>query len=101
MEATVSAWESANLACVFRFSDSLHPKARAAAAALGAAKWRDQGMRLMMLTGDNPASANTIAEKVGLSAESVNAGLTPADKLRIVEEARREAQANDDVKYKR
>ena len=40
--------------------------------------WRGgEGMRLLMLTGDNPESAAAIARDVGLPAEDVNAGLTP------------------------
>lgn len=94
------AWATDNLSCVFSFSDSLHPKAAAAVASLHSGKWRGEGMKLLMLTGDNPESAAAIAQAVGLPADAVYAGLSPSDKLRIVEEAREEAQ-KDARKYQR
>ena len=95
-------WQSENLACVFRFADSLHPKAPTSVAELRAGSWRGgEGMDVLMLTGDNPASANAIADAVGLSRSNVSAGLAPNDKLRIVEERRRAAAADVFKKHKR
>ena len=88
------------LSCVFSFRDSLHSKAAAAVADLSKGGWRDAGMKLVMLTGDNPESAADIAGTVGLRSDAVYAGLAPGDKLRIVEQARKEAEA-EDLKYKR
>ena len=96
------AWRSENLACVFRFADSPHPKAAAAVSTLREGAWRGgEGMRLLMLTGDNPESAAAIARDVGLPAEDVNAGLTPGDKLRIVERTRAEAAADSSMRCKK
>ena len=39
---------------------------------------------VVMVTGDNEASANRIAEEVGIPANSVYAGLTPEGKLKVV-----------------
>ena len=95
-------WQSENLACVFRFADSLHPKAPTSVAELRAGSWRGgEGLDVLMLTGDNPASANAIADAVGLSRSNVSAGLAPNDKLRIVEERRRAAAADGLKKHKR
>ena len=97
-----AAWQSENLACVFRFADSLHPKAAKSVADLRAGSWRrGEGMDVLMLTGDNPASANAIADAVGLPRSAVSAGLTPNDKLRIVEEERRANAADASKKHKR
>lgn len=76
---------------MFRFQDTLHETAAEAVATLRSGSWRGGvGMDVLMLTGDNPTSANAIAEAVGLPPEAVNAGLAPGDKLRIVERSRRE-----------
>ena len=73
-----ATWQSENLACVFRFADSLHPKAATSVASLRSGSWRKgEGMDVLMLTGDNPASANAIADAVGLPRSNVSAGLTP------------------------
>ena len=47
---------------------------------------RAAGVRLKMLTGDHPVTARAIAGALGLEDEDVFARITPADKLRIVEE---------------
>ena len=97
-----ATWQSENLACVFRFADSLHPKAATSVASLRSGSWRKgEGMDVLMLTGDNPASANAIADAVGLPRSNVSAGLTPNDKLRIVEERRKMAAADGSKKHKR
>jgi Ca2+-transporting ATPase len=61
--------------------DPLRP---AAATALREA--RDAGLGVKMLTGDHPVTARAIAHALDLPAEDVHARITPADKLRIVEE---------------
>ena len=89
-----SAWSSENLTRVFRFADAVHPKAAAATAALRAGAWRADGapMRVLMLTGDNQASAFAVADAVGLPRADTYAGLTPSEKLRLVEKARADAK---------
>ncbi len=58
-------------------------------AALRDLKAIDPAFRLVMLTGDNPAVAKTIAEAIG-SVDEVRAGLLPADKLEAVRTLRDE-----------
>ena len=95
-------WSSENLACVFRFADSLHPKAKESVDSLRDGSWRGgDGMDVLMLTGDNELSANAIADAVGLPRDKVSAGLTPGDKLRIVESARKAAKGDASKKYKK
>ena len=65
---------------VLGIADVVRPQARAAMAQL-----REVGLeRLVMLTGDNPTTAQTIAAEVGI--DEVRAELTPQDKVRIVSE---------------
>jgi len=65
-------------AYLFRFADAVRPEAAAGVAALKAA-----GVRVVMLTGDNAASAASVAAAVG-GLDEVVAGLTPAGKLDYV-----------------
>lgn len=65
-------------AYLFRFADAMRPEAAAGVAALKAA-----GLRVVMLTGDNPASAAAVAATVG-GLDEVVASLTPAGKLDYV-----------------
>ncbi|MFN8109203.1 MAG: heavy metal translocating P-type ATPase [Thermoleophilia bacterium] len=58
---------------VLAFEDAPRPEAAAAVAAL-----RDAGLRVMLLTGDNPASAAALADAVGI--ERVEAEVLPQDK---------------------
>ncbi|MGH6849952.1 MAG: copper-translocating P-type ATPase, partial [Methylocella sp.] len=55
--------------------------------ALGAIKaLRDEGVRVLMLTGDNKTTAEAVARKLGI--EDVTAGVLPANKSAVVEELR-------------
>lgn len=65
-------------AYLFRFADAMRPEAAAGVAALKAA-----GLRVVMLTGDNAASAAAVAATVG-GLDEVVASLTPAGKLDYV-----------------
>ena len=65
------------LAGVLGISDPLKPGAAEAIRALKA-----DGLRLVMLTGDAPATARAVARRLGLA--EVEAGLAPDDKARIV-----------------
>ncbi|WP_371151247.1 heavy metal translocating P-type ATPase [Buchananella felis] len=62
--------------------DPLKPEAAQAVAELKAL-----GLTPWLVTGDNPASAQFVAQQVGI--ENVRAGVLPADKLAIVEELQR------------
>ncbi|HEX4330364.1 MAG TPA: heavy metal translocating P-type ATPase [Burkholderiales bacterium] len=61
------------------FGDTVKPNARAAVEAL-----RAQGVKSIMLTGDNPGSAQAVAHAVGL--DDFRAEVLPADKARVVSE---------------
>ncbi len=63
------------------FADALKPEARAAVAGLQA-----QGLRVVMLTGDNSGSARAVASQLGL--DEVRAEVLPEDKAGIVNELR-------------
>ncbi len=62
------------------FGDSARPESAAAIAAL-----RKRGLRLAMLSGDNPAAAQAMAAQIGLRPDEVHAGLLPADKVEAVQ----------------
>lgn len=64
---------------VIGLQDALRPGAREVVAALG-----DMGIRVVMLTGDNEATARAIAQQAGIT--EVYAGLQPEDKQRLVAE---------------
>ena len=64
---------------------ALHDPLRSGAAE-AVEETRTVGVRLKMLTGDHPATARAIAGSLGMAEEDVHARITPADKLRIVEE---------------
>ncbi|MDN3519767.1 cation-translocating P-type ATPase [Aquisalimonas lutea] len=65
------------------FADAIRPEAAAALQRL-----RETGVRLVMLTGDNQASAERIGEALGI--DDIRAGLLPEHKLDAIEELRRE-----------
>ncbi|MEG1412206.1 MAG: heavy metal translocating P-type ATPase [Acidaminococcaceae bacterium] len=60
-------------------TDSVKPEAREAVATL-----RGMGLAVVMLTGDNAASAQSVAQAVGIT--DVRSKLLPQDKLRVVTE---------------
>ena len=64
---------------------ALHDPLRAGAAE-AVEETRTAGVRLKMLTGDHPVTARAIAGSLGMEEQDVCARITPADKLRIVEE---------------
>ncbi len=98
-------WSSSNLTTVFRFADQVHPKAKTAVEQLTKGTWRHDGikMKVMMLTGDNATSALAVADQVGLPRGDVRAGLTPGEKLRLVEGMRNDSGDNktSNTKYPR
>jgi Cu+-exporting ATPase len=79
---------------VFAIADPVKPTTPAALAAL-----RAQGIRLVMLTGDNRTTAQAVAKKLGIDA--VEAEVLPQDKSRIVARLKSEghivAMAGDGV----
>ncbi|WP_332677850.1 heavy metal translocating P-type ATPase [Brevundimonas sp.] len=82
------------LAGAFAIADPIKPTTRAAVDALHA-----QGLKLVMLTGDNATTARAVAAQLGIDA--VEADVSPADKAAVVERLRREgrvvAMAGDGV----
>lgn len=62
-------------------SDSLRPESEQVIARL-----KHMGVEPIMLTGDNPAAAQSVAGKVGL--QQFHAGLLPEDKTRLIQELR-------------
>ena len=65
--------------------DELKPDAKAAVAEL-----QSMGTRVVMLTGDNPATARAIAREAGIAEEDVVAGVKPAEKAEHVERLRKD-----------
>ena len=61
------------------FGDTVKPDARAAVAQL-----QRQGVRVVLLTGDNQGSASLVGQQVGI--DEIRANLLPEDKARIVGE---------------
>lgn len=66
---------------VLGIRDELRPEAAATVQALA-----DQGMRSVMLTGDQEVTAQAIAAQAGIPSDRVRAGQLPADKARVVAE---------------
>lgn len=50
------------------------------------ARLHQLGLKPLLLTGDRKASALALAKALGLASEEIRAGLSPLDKLRLVEE---------------
>jgi len=51
---------------------------------------REEGIRIVMLTGDNATTARAVAQKLGI--EEVHADVSPADKAAVVEALKREGR---------
>ena len=71
---------------IFAFEDTVHERSAAALETLRQGAWRGRGskqkqLRVMMLTGDNEASAQRVAQQLGI--EDVRAGLSPEQKLQV------------------
>ena len=66
------------LAGVITFADAIRTESKRTVKLL-----RDFGLQVLMLTGDNQASAKTIAKQVGI--RDVKAQMLPGDKLRVIE----------------
>jgi Cu+-exporting ATPase len=64
-------------------SDPIKPTAAAALTEL-----RELGLSIVMLTGDNAATAHSVAQRLGITA--VHAGVLPADKHAVVSELKRQ-----------
>lgn len=79
---------------LFALADAVRPDAAAAVAALQA-----RGLRVMLLTGDNRATADRIATQLGIT--EVEAEVRPAEKAaiinRLTEQGRRVAMVGDGV----
>jgi Cu+-exporting ATPase len=70
-----------NAVGVIAIADPVKPTTPNAVAAL-----RDAGVRIVMLTGDNPTTAQAVARKLGIS--EIEAEILPEDKARAVEKLR-------------
>jgi len=60
-------------------ADEIKPSSQAGVAAL-----ESLGLRVEMLTGDNPATAQAVAAQVGIDERYVHAGVLPGDKAAVV-----------------
>ncbi|KAK3632510.1 Cu(2+)-transporting P-type ATPase [Elasticomyces elasticus] len=68
-------------------SDTLKPSARACIAAL-----HSMGITTSLVTGDQAATAQHVAELVGIPSENVHAGVLPSGKQEIIEELQRQGE---------
>src|SRR5262249_41020607 len=71
------------VAAVIAIADPIKPSAKAALDAL-----RRDGLRLVMLTGDNPTTARAVASQLGI--EEVEGGVLPERKGEVVQRLRSE-----------
>jgi len=78
-----AAAAAGGVCALFALADTVKPDAEAGVRAL-----RDLGIRCVMLTGDNPRAAASVARRCGIEAEEVHSALLPADKLRRLQELR-------------
>ena len=74
-----------SMAGIIAIADPVKPSAQAALAAL-----RRDGMRLVMLTGDNVTTARAVAAKLGI--DEIEAGVLPERKSEVVARLRREGR---------
>ena len=82
------------IAGVIAIADPIKPSARAALSAL-----RQDGLRIVMLTGDNPTTARAVGKTLGI--DEIEAGVLPERKSEVVQrlrgEGRRVAMVGDGV----
>ena len=78
-KTVVLLFEGAALLAVFAIADALRGTSRDAVQSL-----RQRGIRVVMLTGDNPRTAAAIAAEAGI--DEYRAGILPGDKARVVQE---------------
>jgi P-type Cu+ transporter len=70
---------------VIAIADPVKPSAQGALAAL-----RGEGLRIVMLTGDNPTTAHAVARRLGI--DEVEAGVLPERKSEVVQRLRHEGR---------
>ncbi len=78
-KTVIGLQEGEQLLALFAIADALRPSSRAAVARL-----RERGIRVVMLTGDNAATAAAIAAEAGIT--EFRAGILPGDKAAAVAE---------------
>ncbi|WP_374278020.1 heavy metal translocating P-type ATPase [Azonexus sp.] len=78
-KTVVGLADGAGVLALFAIADALRPTSRAAVARL-----RERGIRVVMLTGDNAATAAAIAAEAGIA--EFRAGILPGDKAAAVAE---------------
>lgn len=78
-KTVVCLLEGENRLALFAIADALRPTSRAAIKRL-----RQRGLRVVMLTGDNAATAAAIAAEAGI--DEFRAGVLPADKAAVIAE---------------
>ncbi|MDR2838122.1 MAG: HAD-IC family P-type ATPase, partial [Azonexus sp.] len=78
-KTVVALAEDATLLALFAIADALRPTSRQAVELL-----RERGLKVVMLTGDNAATAAAIALEAGIS--EFRAGILPGDKAAVVAE---------------
>ncbi|MCB9757006.1 MAG: cadmium-translocating P-type ATPase [Candidatus Omnitrophica bacterium] len=78
-KTTVLLGTDKEILAVLAVADQLRPEAREAVKRL-----KELGLRIIMLTGDNPGTARAIAHEAGI--DDYRAGLLPEDKASIVKE---------------
>jgi heavy metal translocating P-type ATPase len=70
------------LAGVFTFADEVRPESKSTLARL-----REAGVRnFLMITGDNPSTAQAVAKRLGIT--DVAAGALPGEKIRVMEDVK-------------
>jgi P-type Cu+ transporter len=74
-----------NVVALFAVADRINSGTPAALAAL-----RNEGLRIVMLTGDNAVTANAVARDLGIV--EMHADVSPADKARVVAALQREGR---------
>jgi Cu+-exporting ATPase len=81
-----AGWDGAAKA-LFVVADTVKPTSAEAVGRL-----RELGLRPILLTGDNTATATTVAAQVGISADDVIAEVLPVDKVNVVKRLQRQGR---------